>query len=85
MVLGDDLEGWDRGREEVQKGADIYVIMTDSRYYTAETNTTLESNYAPIKKIKFLVKTKKKKCESPKKKRILNKSFKHGTPQFLHL
>ena len=60
MVLGDDLEGWDRGREEVQKGADIYVIMTDSRYYTSETNTTLERNYAPIKKIKFLVKTKKK-------------------------
>ena len=59
MVPGDDLEVWDGGREEVQKGGDIYVIMTDSRHYTAKTNTTLESNYAPIKKIKFLVKMKK--------------------------
>ena len=51
MVPGDDLEGWDGGWEEVQKGGDIYVIMTDSRHYTAKTNTTLESNYAPIKKL----------------------------------
>ena len=36
MVPGDDLEGWDGGREEVQKGGDIYVIMTDSRHYTAK-------------------------------------------------
>lgn len=51
MVLGDDLEGWDRGRADVQKGRDIYAIMTDSHYYTADTNTTLESNYATIKKL----------------------------------
>ena len=27
--------------EEVQKGGDICILMADSLYYTAETNTTL--------------------------------------------
>jgi len=36
-------------RREVQEGGDICMHMADSRCRTAETNTTLESNYPPIK------------------------------------
>jgi len=43
--------GWDgvgSGRE-VQEGEDVSTLMADSCCYTAEVNTTLESNYPPIK------------------------------------
>ena len=48
-----DLEGWDGawGGREAQEGGDICIIMTDLHCCTAETNTTLESNFSPIKKI----------------------------------
>ena len=36
-------------RREVQEGGDICMHMADSHCRTAETNTTLESNYPPIK------------------------------------
>ena len=42
-VLCDNLEGWDgvgSGRE-VQEGGNIYILMTDSCQYMAETNTVL--------------------------------------------
>ena len=52
-MLCDHLEGWDReGEREMQEGGDIgiYVyIKADSLCYTAETNTTLQCNYIPIK------------------------------------
>ena len=38
-VLCDDLECWDM--EKVQEGGDICILIADSRFYTAETNTTL--------------------------------------------
>ena len=43
-MLCDDLKGWDRvGGREAQEGGDmeIYVHISDSPYYTAETNRTL--------------------------------------------
>ena len=43
------LEGWDRGWGRVQDGGDTCILMADSCCYMAETNTTLESNYLPIK------------------------------------
>ena len=42
--------GWCNGRQ-VQEGGAICVHRTDSLHCTAETNTTLWSNYAPIKSI----------------------------------
>ena len=39
-----DLNG-----NEVQKGGDICICMADSFCCTGETNTTLQSNYPPIK------------------------------------
>ena len=39
-----DLNG-----NEVQKGGDICTCMADSFCCTVETNTTLQSNYPPIK------------------------------------
>ena len=33
----------------------MYIIMTDLSCCMAETNTTLESNYLPIKKKKMLL------------------------------
>ena len=41
-MLSDDLEEW-AGSEGGRggRGYDIYVVMTDSHYCTAETNTTL--------------------------------------------
>jgi len=50
-VLCDNLEGWDgvgSGREVEEKG-NICIAMADSCLCMAETNTTLESNYTPIK------------------------------------
>ena len=46
----DSLEGWDGmgGGREVQEGGDVYILMADSYWCMAETNTTLESNYPPI-------------------------------------
>ena len=37
----DDLEGWDGGSREAQEVGDICLLMADSRFYTAETNTVL--------------------------------------------
>ena len=39
-----------RDGREAQEGGDICILITDSRCYTAETNTALESNYTPITK-----------------------------------
>ena len=45
-MLCDDLEG-----KEARDGGEIYIyiIMTDSRCCTAETNRALSSNFPPIK------------------------------------
>ena len=40
--------GWGGG--EVQVGGGICVWISDSLCFTAETNTTLQNNYTPIKK-----------------------------------
>ena len=37
------------GRREVQEGGDKCIHSADSLHCTAETNTTLKSNYTPIK------------------------------------
>ena len=37
-----------RGGREVQEGGVISIHVADSLYCTAETNTTLQSNYTPI-------------------------------------
>ena len=39
--------GWEG---EAQEGGGIRVLIADSRYCTAEANTTLSSNYPPIEK-----------------------------------
>ena len=39
-MLCDDLEGW-VGEGKAQEGGDKLIVMTDSHYYMAETNTTL--------------------------------------------
>ena len=50
-VLCDDQEGWHGGGErEAQEGGDICILTAHSHCFTGETNTTLESNYTPIKK-----------------------------------
>lgn len=43
----EDLEGWGEG-EGGTEGGGVCTQTTDSLCYTAETNTTLESNYTPI-------------------------------------
>ena len=45
------LEGWDgaEGEGELQEGKHVCILMADSRFCVAETNTTLESNYPPVK------------------------------------
>ena len=49
-MLCDDLEGWDRkDKREAQEGGDICILTADSLCCTTETNTTLYSNYTPIK------------------------------------
>ena len=47
-MLCDDLEEWDGGRE-VQEGGDMCTHIADGLRCIAETNTTLKSNYTPIK------------------------------------
>ena len=45
--------GMGEGREAYEGGDTyiyIYIYMTDYLYYTAETNTTLQSNYPPVNK-----------------------------------
>ena len=42
--------GWEEDGKEVQKGKDICILVADSSWYMAETNTILWSNYPPIKK-----------------------------------
>ena len=39
----------EKGGKETQKGGDVHTFIADSRCHTAETNTTLESNYPLIK------------------------------------
>ena len=50
MLCG-DLEGWDWGRAgtEGHEGRDMCIHVADSLLCTAETSTTLQSNYIPIK------------------------------------
>ena len=50
-VLCDNLEVWDGlgGTREVQEGGDICIPVADSRCCIGETNTTLYSNYPPVK------------------------------------
>ena len=58
LELCDPLRGvgWEWGGRLKREG--IYIVVTDSRYCTKEINTTLWSNYPPIKKV-FYVKFKK--------------------------
>ena len=53
-----------RGRREAQDGGDICILMADSCCGTAETNTTLQSNYLIIKNtfVKKIKKFEKKNC-----------------------
>ena len=53
-MLCRDLEGWDGGEggREAQEGRDVCIHIADSFNCTAESNTTLQSNYMPIKKKK---------------------------------
>ena len=46
-----NLESWDGvgGGREVQEGGDRGIPMADSCWRMAETNTTLQSNYPPIR------------------------------------
>ena len=47
----DDLEELGaRVRREVQDGGNICIHIADSLHCTAESNTTLQSSYTPIKK-----------------------------------
>ena len=50
MLCG-DLDVWDGRGREVQEGGDMPIHIADSLYCAAETNTTLQSNYTPIKNI----------------------------------
>ena len=43
--------GWGEGREAQEEG-NICIIMADSHCWLSETNTTLWSNFPPIKKLK---------------------------------
>ena len=51
-MLCDDLEGWDGGWEGGPRGRGIGIHIADLLHCTAETSTTLESNFTPIKKKK---------------------------------
>ena len=54
-MLCDDLEGWDGGRggTKSQEGRDIciLILLADSHCCMEETNTILQSNYPPFKKM----------------------------------
>ena len=57
-MLCDDLEGWGwggGGGREAQEVQDICILMADSRCCTTETNTTLLSNYPPVKNIEQIL------------------------------
>ena len=46
-----DKEGWDGGGgRKTQEGEGICILMPDSPCCTEKSNTTLQSNYPPIKK-----------------------------------
>ena len=47
LVFSDDLNGWD-----LEEG-DVHIRIADSLRCTAETNTTLQSNYTPKIKLKI--------------------------------
>ena len=51
------------GGTEAQEGGDTYIIMTNS-ICMAETNTSLQSSYSPIKKQSYL---KKRNIDSNRK------------------
>ena len=40
------------GGRKAQEGGDVYLQIDDSLHCTAETNTTLQSNYTSIKMFK---------------------------------
>ena len=45
----DDLEGWGGvGGRKAEEGEGRCTHIVDSHCHTAETNTTLQSNYTPI-------------------------------------
>ena len=48
MLCG-DLDGWDGGGREAQRG-DVCIHIADSLHCTTKTHTTLKGNYIPIKK-----------------------------------
>lgn len=49
-MLCNDLEGWGEGWEGgPRERGRVYIYIADSCLCTAETNTTLESNYFAIK------------------------------------
>ena len=54
-MLCDHLEVWDRegGRENTRgrRYGDICIRIADSLCYTAATNTPLQSNYTPIRRV----------------------------------
>ena len=57
-LLCDDLDGWDGGEwgGEVKERGAICIVTANSQSVRTETNTTLQSNYTPIKKEKKKVK-----------------------------
>ena len=57
-MLCDDLDGWDL-REGVREGGDVCIHIIESLRCSAETKTTLYSNFTPF--------FKKRKRESRKK------------------
>ena len=48
----EDLEGWDGRGERGSRWREINIIMTDLHCCMEETNTTLQSKYLLIKKLK---------------------------------
>ena len=54
------------GGRDVQEGGDICIHIPDSFCGTAETNTTLQSNYTPLKIIKKKIKVIVKQFHSTK-------------------
>ena len=53
-MLFDNLEGWNGigGGREVQEGGYICILRADSCCCMAETSTTLQSKYPPVKNFK---------------------------------
>ena len=47
----DSLEGWGEGWEEIQEGGiDIYILMADAHYCTAETTQHCKASILQLKK-----------------------------------